>query len=212
MANVDRTLTVPYFTQPTPITCQSTVLKMMATYLEQEVVFQSTAAGSRQIVDIWKDINQDPKRPSKVRNAHANMKWWLEQHFPTLKFEYIQTSREDRAIEAIVRFVDAGFPVLVSVSHARVKGHIILVTGYSNYSPGVSSPDFELIVHDPYGRFEPVLLSKEFGRKRWDSGQTLQTGDEIGPGRFNRVPLQAVSRQRLGDGQAGTYFLLSARH
>ena len=35
-------LPVPYFTQPTGITCQSTCLKMIATYLEQSVVRQST--------------------------------------------------------------------------------------------------------------------------------------------------------------------------
>jgi Peptidase_C39 like family len=131
MGNTERTLPVPYLTQPTPYTCQSTVLKMMAMYLEQNVVFQSTSGGYRRIVDIYEDINTGTKRPVQHENAHANMKWWLEQHFPSLKFEYIRTTREDKAIEAIVGCIDRGYPVLVSVSHARVKGHIILVTGYA---------------------------------------------------------------------------------
>jgi hypothetical protein len=210
MAGASRTLPVPYFTQPTGNTCQSTVLKMMSAYLEQNVVFQSTGAGGRMILDIWKDINQDPKRPVKVQNAHANMKWWLEQHFPGLKFEYTQTTREDRALEAIVGFINGGFPVLVSVSHERVAGHIILVVGYVNYTPGISSADFGLVVHDPYGRFDPSLLSTVFGAKRYTGGVSLMTGSEVGAGRSNLVPLPAASRRRVGDAQSGTYYLLSA--
>jgi len=95
------------------------------------------------------------------------MKWWLQQHFPSLHFEYIQTNHEDNAVESTIRFIDRGFPVLVSVSHARVAGHTILVIGYANYSPGMSSADFELIVHDPFGRFDPSLLSTLFGKQRW---------------------------------------------
>jgi hypothetical protein len=72
-------LPVPYFTQPTGITCQSTCLKMIATYLEQSVVRQSTGGGAREIQEIWKDINESQQRPVKMRNAHANMKWWLEK-------------------------------------------------------------------------------------------------------------------------------------
>ena len=160
-----KTLPVPYFTQPTSITCQSTVLKMMATYLEEHVVFQSNGAAQREIRDIWKDVNEDPKRPSRIRNAHANVKWWLERHFPSLRFEYIQTKREDQAVESIVRFIYGGFPVLVSVSQERVAGHIILVVGYANYLPNVSKPNLELIVHDPYGSFDPTLLSTLCGNE-----------------------------------------------
>jgi hypothetical protein len=206
-----KTLPVPYFAQPTSITCQSTVLKMMANYIEQHVVFQSTGAADREIRSIWKDINEDPKRPTTVRNAHANMKWWLERHFPSIRFEYIQTKREDQAVEAIVRFIDGGFPVLVSVSHERVAGHIILVIGYANYLPNVSNPDFELVVHDPYGSFDPTLLSTLFGTKRWTGGASLLEGGEAGPGRGNRLPLPSVGRKRIGDSLSGTYFLLSAR-
>jgi len=75
-----------------------------------------------------------PQETVEERNAHANMKWWLENYFPSLTFQYIQTKDETQAIENIVRFINWGFPVLVAVSHINVEGHIILVTGYENYS------------------------------------------------------------------------------
>jgi Papain-like cysteine protease AvrRpt2 len=67
-----RVLHVPYFAQPTGITCQSTCLKMMASYLEQAVIFQSTGTGPREILAIWKDINESKDRPVKASNAYAN--------------------------------------------------------------------------------------------------------------------------------------------
>lgn len=205
-----RILPVPYFVQPTSNTCQSTVLKMMATYLEDRVILVSTGAGDRNILDIWKDINEDPHRPEKTRNAHANMKWWLQKHFPSLKFKYTQTTKEDLALESIVASIDAGFPVLVSISHAHVKGHIVLVVGYENYEPSLSSMTFNLVVHDPYGRFDPNLLSTLWGGKRYVGGACLPCGGETGPGQGNRLPVTAAGRQRLGDTQRGTYYLLAA--
>ncbi len=205
-----KTLSVPYFTQPTGVTCQSTALKMFALYLEQSVVLQSTGAGERRIQDIWKDINKDPKRPSKELNAHVNMKWWLEQHFPQLRFSYIKVNREDQALEKIIYFIDQGFPVLVSVSHVNVRGHIILVIGYVNYVPNMSSMDFKLIVHDPYGQFDPSLKSKLYGAKRWKGGMSLATGGEWAPGRGTKLPITGVSRHRFGDRALGTYYLLTA--
>ncbi len=203
-------LPVPYFVQPTSITCQSTVLRMFATYLEQNVVRQSTGAGERDIRDIWDDINKDPKRPSQARNAHSNMKWWLEKHFPSLKFHYIQTADEVQAIEGIVRFINGGFPVLVSVSHIHVAGHIILVTGYENFVPNSCTADFRLVVHDPYGQFDPTLKSKLFGKQRFEGGASLLSGGETGPGKGTRLPLPSVSRQRGGDAALGRFYLLSA--
>ncbi len=182
----------------------------MATYLEQSVVRQSTGAADRDITAIWKDINEGPKRPVQMRNAHKNMKWWLEVHFPTLHFEYISTHDEARAIESIVRFIDGGFPVMVAVSHVNVEGHIILVVGYENYQPYMSTPDFRIVVNDPYGSFDPSLKSKLFGGKRWEGGSSLQSGGEMGPGRAVRVPVTAASRQRAGDKALGTYYLISA--
>jgi len=208
MPGITRILQVPYFVQPTPITCQSTVLKMMSSYLEDRVVMASTGAAERNILDIWKDINEDPNRPVKVRNAHANMKWWLEKHFSTLKFKYMQLTKEDLALQAIIGFIDSGFPVLVAVNHARVEGHIILVVGYENYERNLSSRDFRLVVHDPYGRFDPFLLSSLYGGKRFTGGASLMSGGETGPGQGTRLPITAVSRQRIGDSQRGTYYLL----
>jgi hypothetical protein len=210
MPGLNRALPVPYFVQPTNKTCQSTVLKMYASYLEQNVVLQSTSAAAQEITDIWKDINLDPKRPSKILNAHANMKWWLERHFPSLKFHYLQTQSQIVAVEKIVSSINGGFPVLVSVSHIRVQGHIILVTGYESYLPNVSSAGFKFIVHDPYGRFDPSLHSKVFGKRRLEGGASLLSGGERGPGLGTRVPIEAVSRHRPGDAHLGTYYLISA--
>ena len=210
MPGATKTLVVPYFTQPTAITCQSTVLKMFASYLERNIVLQSTGAAERQVTDIWKDINEDPKRPSKILNAHANMKWWLEKRFPSLRFEYIQTKSEIQAIEKIVNFINSGFPVLVAVSHINVQGHIILITGYEDYLANASSADFKFVVHDPYGRFDPSLNSKLFGQRRWEGGASLVAGGERAPGMGTKLPVTAVNRHRPGDAYLGTYYLLSA--
>jgi hypothetical protein len=94
MAGRSRTLQVPYYAQPTGITCQSTTLKMFAGYLENNVVNQSTVGGAKEIQDIWKEVNEGPGRPSKLRNAHANMKWWLEKYFPTVHFTYETLTRD----------------------------------------------------------------------------------------------------------------------
>ncbi len=204
-------LRVPYFTQPTGITCQSTCLKMFATYLEQSVMRQSTGAGDQEIPQIWKDINESADRPVKLRNAHANMKWWLEKHFRTLSFQYLTVHDETQALEKIISYIDGRMPVLMSVSHARVAGHIILVVGYENYLPFASTPNFNLVVHDPYGRFDPSLTSKSYGKLRWLGGMSLVDGGEVGPGQSLRLNLTAVSRQRKGDSRRGTYYLLSAR-
>lgn len=206
----NKTLSVPYFVQPTNVTCQSTVLKMFACYLERSVLLQSTGAGEKTILEIWKEINKDPKRPSKVLNAHVNMKWWLERYFPVLRFQYLKVALEDQALEKIIYFIDGRFPVLVSVSHAAVKGHIILVYGYENYVPNMSSMDFKLIVHDPYGRFDPSLKSKLFGAQRWKRGMSLVSGGEMAPGVGTKLSITGVSRHRAADAVRGTYFLLSA--
>jgi len=146
-----------------------------------------------------------------ARNAHRNMMWWLQQRFPMLHFEYRTFTDETAVADSIVGFIDAGMPVIVSVSHARVKGHIVLVVGYENYTPALSSPQFKFVVHDPYGRFDPSLGSHAFGKQRWLGGSSLIAGGETGPGQSCRVSLGAVGRHRIGDARAGTYYLLSAR-
>lgn len=209
-SGTSRILDVPYFVQPTGITCQSTCLKMMATYLERAIVLRSTGAAARDIHTIWKDVNESPDRPSPARNAHVNLKWWLEQYFPDLIFRYQSTADEAAALERIVACIDDRVPVLMSVSHARVAGHIVLVIGYEGYARGQSSAEFSLVVHDPYGRFDPMLLSDAYGARRTEGGQSLVSGGESGPGKACRVPVTSASRQRIGDARRGTYYLLYA--
>lgn len=205
-------LPVPYWPQPTGITCQSTCLKMMASYLEESVVRQSTGAADREIQDIWKDVNQTGDRPDKKhRNAHVNLKWWLESHFPTLRFDYLVLHDEAAALERIVQYIDSEMPVLMSVSHAHVAGHIVLVVGYQNHRPRMSSADFHLVVHDPYGKFDPTLLSKLYGKRRWEGGASLMGGGSTGPGKNCRLPLTSASKQGMKDPAKGTYYLLAAR-
>lgn len=66
-------LDVPYFAQPTPITCQSACFKMYAKYMEQKVQMSSLGA-EKTVHEIWKEINEDPNRPSKVRNSYDNFR------------------------------------------------------------------------------------------------------------------------------------------
>ena len=210
MTGRKKTLNVPYFAQPTGITCQSTVLKMFAQYLENNVVLQSTGAGACEIQDIWKTINQGDGRPSKLRNAHANMKWWLEQRFPRINFEYSTERMQAAVVDKIVSYVDRGFPVLVAVSHIRVEGHIILVVGYEGYLTNACSGDFRLIVNDPYGAFDPSLSSKLFGQRRFEGGASLMSGGQKGPGKEVKLSVDAINRHRPGDAYLGTYYMLSA--
>jgi hypothetical protein len=205
-------LPVPYFIQPTPITCQSTCLKMMAMYLEREVVFQSTGAETIAIDQIWHEVNAAPGRPSASRNAHVNFKWWLEKRFPSLDFEYIQTGAEEDAASFITKSIDRRMPVLMSVSHERVAGHIILVIGYEDYMPNMSSEGFRVIAHDPYGRFDPELDSRLYGKKRDHGAMSLTSGSESGPGMSVSLPITSVGRRREYGGSAGKYILLMPRH
>jgi hypothetical protein len=206
-------LPVPYFHQPTDNTCQSTCLKMMAAYLEQFVVSQSTdgRAVDADELQIYKQINESTDRPAKSGlNSHANMKWWLERRFPSLIFDYRVLTDEGTVGTTIVHSINSGMPVLMSVSHARVGGHIVLVVGYENYVPNMSSHDFHLVVHDPFGKFDPTLLSAVYGKRRMEGGMTLMQGGERAPGYSCRVPITSVGRQKKGDDRLGKYYLLSA--
>ncbi len=183
---------------------------MFAMYIERSVLKASFGGADRAIGDIWKEINQSPDRPAKARNAHKNMLWWLEQRYhPPLNFEYIQSHFIDTAIASVIRFIDGGFPVLASVSHQAVKGHIILIIGYDGNEGLACSADLRFIVHDPYGRFDPSLTHRMFGRHRWDGGASLVGGSEMGPGQANRVPVASVGRQRDGDAAHGNFYFIS---
>ena len=206
-------LHVPYLIQPHENDCQSTCLKMFALYLERSGVAPAgKSADTLEIGDIRQAINHSGERPDKKNhNSHENMRWWLGRQFPALSFVRHTHTDGAAAVEEIVDFIDHGMPVIVSVSHARVKGHIVIVVGYENYQPYQSSADFRLLVHDPYGSFDPALLSNLHSKKRTYGGASLARGGEQGPGMNCRLPLTAVSRHRAGDQAFGTYYLISAQ-
>jgi hypothetical protein len=205
-----RILDVPYFTQPSPITCQSTCLKMFAKYLEQRMQM-SSAGAEKSVYEIWKEINEDPERPSKVRNSYENFSWWLQKYFGSRRFEVKSSRSVDEAIQLVVRYIDHGYPVMVSTNHSRTDGHIILVVGYENFEPSMSSARVNFVCHDPYGKFNPALGSKLFGKRRFDTGMSLMSGGEIGPGKGLRYDYDAIRRVRRDKHSSGTYFLVSAR-
>src|SRR6266550_4291803 len=172
-------LDVPYLTQPTPITCQSTCLKMYAKYLEQKLQMSSLGA-EKTVQEIWKEINEDPNRPSKVRNSYDNFSWWLQKYFGPRRFEVKSSKSVNEAIQLIVHYIDNGYPV-------------------------------KFVCHDPYGKFNPGLKSKLFGKRRFDTGMSLATGGEIGPGKGLRYDYDAIRRVRNDKHSSGTYFLVSAQ-
>jgi hypothetical protein len=202
-----KTLPVPYFTQTTETNCQGTVLKMMASYLD--ALSGTPGAGGSNATDIKSSVNSG-KGPSRLTNAHANFKWWLEQNYPKFIFEYSTLKLEFEAIEKVVFHIDRGFPVLMAVNHELVEGHIVLVVGYENYRENQCSNDFRFVVHDPYGEFDPVLHSNLYGKHRYDKGACFAGGGEVGPGTSNRLPASNLSRQRSGDPYRGTFYLLGA--
>jgi hypothetical protein len=203
-------LPVPYFTQPTGTTCQGTVLKMMAAHLERKMGY-NIGATMLNPVDIKNTINTDANRPDKANvNSHANLRWWLEQKFPTIKAIKLSTPVVHDAKDFFVRQVDGGMPVLCSVTHANnTTGHIIVVVGYENERIGMSSLDFTLVAHDPYGAYDPSLQSTLYGKKRWNGGMSLMSGGESAPGRNVRVPLSSPSRQHQGAHSYGQWLLSS---
>ncbi len=233
MAGMSKILPVPYIPQPTDTTCQSTVLKMLATYVESEVLDENggatilmekrlvddlntryrpegdmpflDAAERLKIEEIKTMINGAPGRPDKKNpNSHANMMWWLERRYlPDLHCDYFDKKDKKEAIAWIVRHIDAGFPVIASVSHKNVEGHIILIVGYENYTPDLSK--LNLVIHDPYGAFDPSLYSDwgfildhniRLSPHMWGPSRFSKQGLGHYPGQFNPVPVFAVSRHR----------------
>ena len=216
-----RILPVPYYVQESDVHCQSTCLRMYAEYLERCKQHSPTNAAQTPIPEIWKQINTGKDRPVQVRNAHANMMWWLEKNFPPLKFQKKTTTDPNAALFWVIRSIDAGFPVMASVSHKRVAGHIILLVGYRDYSPDVCMADdlftpspalmmTKIIAHDPYGGFDPALSCAFWGKKRWTGGMSLMSGGQSGAGRNVELPVENVGRRKEGDERAGNFELMSA--
>lgn len=203
-----RVLPVPYLIQPTPITCQSTCLKMFGMYLESRLAMSSPGP-NQSIQEIWAEINTGTARPVKARNAYANMSWWLERYFAPERFHVIATSSVDVAATQVVAKLDNGWPIMVSTNHDRTKGHIILVIGYQ--SDGLVSGEVHFICHDPYGKFDPQLSSKQYGKRRFDGAASLPNSGEDGPGNAVLYDYQGIQRIREDRHSAGKFFLITTR-
>jgi hypothetical protein len=210
MNEMRKTLAVPYYIQPTPITCQSTCLKMYSKYLETKRAMSNIGA-NKTIEDIWKEINTGTERPAQVRNSYTNMKWWLEKYFHPTKFEIKSTIDADNAIEQVATSIDRGYPVMVSTNHDRTAGHIILVIGYAGYAQNRGNPNVQFICHDPYGKFDPQLASRQYGKRRYESGMSLQTGGEFGPGKAIQYDYDGIRRIRQDKHSSGKFYLIMAK-
>jgi peptidase C39-like protein len=203
----ERTLAVPYLTQPTSNTCQSTCLKMYGLYLARHLAM-STPVEGMSILDIWSQINESKDRPSKERNSYTNMVWWLKKNFPSYEFSVDDTRNPDDAMAHVVDRIDAGFPVMVSTNHSNTSGHIILVVGYEGAEKSQCSM-VKFVCHDPYGKFNPKLGSKLHGKKRFTGGSSLMGGGEVGPGKGVVYDHDGIRRIRSDKHSNGTYFLIS---
>lgn len=204
-------LTVPYFIQPDSKTCQATVLKMTAGYLDRR---RGQPAQNRVIRDIKNSVNNDPGRPSAVLNAWANFHWWLQNEFSDIPFLMDTTNDVVRATTIIRNSINAGFPVLVSTNqNMRSSGHIILVVGVMRLEgsrflepiPGPVGQNLVFICHDPYGRFgkQPFMTDTLWGHKRYDiKGGFSAPGGERGPGMFVPYTLEGIRRS------GGTFLLI----
>jgi len=203
-----RVLDVPYLVQPTSNTCQSTCLKMFAAYLAKKTLVSNPGA-AKPIQDIWKEINTGTARPSQVRNSYQNMIWWLGKYFAPKQFHVTSLKAVDDAIRKVVHCIDHDYPVMVSTNHSRTSGHIILVIGYET-SVVASAPNTHFICHDPYGKFDPQLLSKTYGSRRYEGGVSLPSGGEIGPGKNVVYDYDGIRRIRKDKHSTDTFFLISA--
>ena len=207
---IDHILPVPYLTQPTAITCQSTCLKMYALYLANRLAMSSVVQGM-EINEIWNEINRSNDRPVKERNAYENMVWWLKKYFPIYEFSVTPTRNTDEAMSHIIGRIDSGFPVMVSTNHDRTAGHIILVIGY-NGAATQQSTSVKFLCHDPYGKFNPQLGSKIYGKRRFEGGSSLLDGGEVGPGKGVVYDYSGIRRIRSDKHSNGTYFLIAGRN
>jgi hypothetical protein len=200
-------LAVPYITQPTAITCQSTCLKMYGLYLSNRLAMSSVVQGM-EIAEVWKEINTSADRPSRNRNSYENMVWWLKKYFPMYEFSVTSTRHTEKAMSYVVEKIDSGFPVMVSTNHEGTSGHIILVVGYSGVEKYQCS-NIKFFCHDPYGKFNPQLRSKAYGKRRFEGGSSLLEGGEVGPGKGVVYDYNGIRRIRADKHSNGTYFLIS---
>ncbi|MFT4541994.1 MAG: hypothetical protein ACI841_001019 [Planctomycetota bacterium] len=214
-------LDVPYFVQPDGVHCQATALKMLATYMD-EVLGQPVNA--RDIRAIKKSINSDSARPIKgSKNNHENMMWWIEREFGgSVDMNRMLTNRPEVARKFVIDSVRAGMPVIASTSHSNFNlSHVLLVVGYVTRSleasplgalPAPTDSTTRFVCHDPYGRFDPSLGSKLWGKRRYDNGLCCaKRYSEIGPGMFVELDIEGIRRSRTTDNSLGWFYMIGGR-
>jgi hypothetical protein len=206
-------LSVPYFIQPDSTSCQATVLKMMAAYLDQK---RGWPVVNRVISEIKHSIiNNDPGRPVIAQqNAWVNFQWWLQREFGNIQILMDTTNDDVQATAIIRRSISIRFPVLVSTNQNMLSsGHIILVVVVMRNEngrlvepiPGNVGQEFIFICHDPYGRFglQYNMSDSRWGQNRYDiPGGYSSTDGERGPGMFVPYTLEGIRRN------SGTFLLI----
>lgn len=181
---------------------------MFAKYMARKSFFSSSGA-EQSIEQIWNEINTGKDRPVMMRNSYQNMKWWLEKYFPWIEFQVKETKIIDTAVNHVMKCINAGYPVMVSTNHSRTSGHIILVVGYLQEAFNIKQVKF--VCHDPYGKFDPQLLSETFGKKRFEGGMSLTGGDQQGPGRGILYDYSGIRRIRPDKHSQNKFFMISVK-
>ncbi|WP_299273629.1 C39 family peptidase [uncultured Psychroserpens sp.] len=216
-----KVLQVPYYTQPNADTCQSTCLKMLAHFL-------NVPGKDDPITQIYDIVNFHNDRPDQKVckdekgniegcNRWNNIIWWWNTRSgyyadkpkePKLKMKWRILDDQAKTIEHIVSSIDSGVPLLVSVSNSNTTGHFVLVVGYQNYLKNQSSPDFNIVCHDPYGEFFPELQSRLFGKKRYEKGFTKADGSEHAVGAGVEIGIDSLAKFKANDGEYKDQFVL----
>lgn len=215
ITGLDKVLDVPYHIQPNAVTCQSSCLKMYASYLQTNGY--TFPAADDEIIEIHSELGSNPERPNKEhRNTWTNFLWWLNQHNAEngLQFNLEITDDQQQAIVRMINSIDNGFPVLLSTNHARVKGHIIMVVGYVNHfnneGPTTWNEGLQFVCHDPYGEFHPELLSNLYRNNRYKGSFEEFKGGQYGPGKGVLLSIDALKRMRSDQHTENQYVMISA--
>ena len=75
---------------------------------------------------------------------------------------------------------------------------------------GPFSEEIEFICHDPYGKFDPQLHSKVFGKRRYEGGMSLANGGEHGPGKAVIYDYDGIRRIRKDKHSTGKFFMITS--
>lgn len=177
LQSAKKILKVKYLFQPSSNNCQGTSLKMFATFvglkasgknLTEQAIKTAINTGEKRPVTRKKLLDDKVKWNDKLatKNNHENMRWWLENNSYWVddkkKRFFTKTSQ---AVAYVKNRIDNNLPVIVSVNHKRVSGHVILAIGYINYNANQPA-NTKFVCHDPYGDFNPQLTPKKNPRGR----------------------------------------------